>query len=335
MYELLGINVFLAILLTINAIATLIAAGVGRLARGLLRRCSARTHAELLFVLRIGPPVLAILAIVAFVVPSYLFYEPHTTKEFVSKKLATLAILSAVGVGLAIWRGIRSWYATRSLLKEWLALATPITITNAGIAAFRLPYGFPIIAVVGTLRPRLFIAEHVLQTLSEEELLAAIAHECGHLAAHDNFKRSLLRASRAALLIIPCGRWLDQAWAEASECAADEYAAQTSSTVALNLASALVRIARLVPEGERQLMPSGVSNFLGGEETRGVKSRVNRLIELASSDPMLRMGDSHVAKLVRWIPLTLIVPTLILLNSHSQVLVGVHSVIERVVSFLS
>ena len=98
--------------------------------------------------------------------------------------------------------------------------------------------------MVGAIRPRLFIADHVLESLSEEELAAAIAHEYGHLAAHDNFKRSVMRVSRAALLLIPCGRSLDRAWSEASESAADEYAAQQSSLVALNLASALVRIAQ-------------------------------------------------------------------------------------------
>ena len=60
----------------------------------------------------------------------------------------------------------------------------------------------------------------------------------------DNFKRSVMRVSRAALLLIPCGRSLDRAWSEASESAADEHAAQQSSFVALNLASALVRIAQ-------------------------------------------------------------------------------------------
>src|SRR4029450_14079157 len=109
MYEFLGITLVLAFLLTINATATLIAAGVGRLCRPLLRKCSARTRAEILFVMRIGPPVLAIVAIVAFMIPSYLIYEPHATDETVSWKLGTLAALSAIGVGLAISRGLRSW----------------------------------------------------------------------------------------------------------------------------------------------------------------------------------------------------------------------------------
>ena len=90
-----------------------------------------------------------------------------------------------------------------------------------------------------------------------------------------------MRVSRAALLIIPCGRSLDRAWSDASESAADEHAAQKSSQVALNLASALVRIARMIPKGQRQIMPAAVSAFLvGSENSPGVKVRVKRLVEL-------------------------------------------------------
>src|SRR6185503_20584991 len=124
MYTFLGITLVLALLLTINATATMLAAGFGRLFRPLLRRSSARTRAEIIFVMRIGPPVLAIIAVVVFMIPSYLAYEPHATGESVSWKLGLLAALSAIGVGLAISRGIRTWLATRRLLKEWLASST-------------------------------------------------------------------------------------------------------------------------------------------------------------------------------------------------------------------
>src|ERR1051325_735672 len=115
MYAFLGITLVLALLLTINATATLMAAGFGRVCKPLLRKCSARTRAEILFVMRIGPRVLAIIAIAAFMIPSYLVYEPHASGESVSWKLGLLAGLSAIGVGLAIGRGIRSGLRTRAL----------------------------------------------------------------------------------------------------------------------------------------------------------------------------------------------------------------------------
>ena len=336
MYTFLGITLVLALLLTINATATMVAAGVGRLCKPLLWKCSARTRAEILFVMRIGPPVIAIVAIAAFMIPSYLAYEPHATEEVVSFKLGALATLSAIGVGLAISRGLRSWLATRSLLKNWLASSTPIELETISVPTFVLQHSFPIIAVVGAIRPRLFIASHVLESLSEEELGATIAHEYGHLAAGDNFKRSVMRVSRAALLLIPCGRSLDRAWSEASESAADEHAAQQSSLVALNLASALVRIARMIPKGQRQIMPAAVSAFLvGGEDTQGVKVRVKRLVELAAADPRLLVSNASLVRFVPWLVLSLIVVIGVTIESRPQVLAAVHRFVEHVVVVLS
>jgi Zn-dependent protease with chaperone function len=336
MYTFLGITLVLALLLTINATATVAAAGLGRASKRLLGQCSARTRAEILFVMRIGPPTIAIVAIVAFMIPSYLIYEPHKTEEFVSWKLGMLAAMSAVGVALAIWRGIRSWTATRSLLREWLASSVPVQLDAINVPTFVLRHSFPIIAVVGAIRPRLFIADQVFESLSKEELAAAIAHEYGHLAAHDNFKRSVMRISRAALLLIPCGRSLDRAWSDASESAADEHAAQRSSLVALNLASALVRIAKMIPKGQQQIMPASVSAFLAGnDDTPRVKVRVRRLVELAATDPQSLVSSARMVRLMPWFVLSALVVVSVTIESRPQVLAAVHAFVEQVVRFLS
>jgi Zn-dependent protease with chaperone function len=335
MYEFLGITLVLALLLAINATATLAAAGTARACKRVLWKWSARTRAEILFVMRIGPPVIAIVAIAAFMIPSYLTYEPYATKETVGWKLGALAAISAIGVGLAIARGVRSWVATRSLAKQWLNASTPFHLDGITVPTFVLQHSFPIIAVVGAIRPRLFIASHVLESLSEEELAAAIAHEYGHLAAQDNFKRSVMRISRAALLILPCGRWLDRAWSEASESAADEHAAQQSSKVALDLASALVRIARMIPSGHRQTLPAAVSGFLVERDAPGVKVRVNRLVELAGTDPRFLVSSAPLVRFVPWLVLTVVVVISVSIESRPQVLAAVHQFVEHVVAFLS
>jgi Zn-dependent protease with chaperone function len=334
MYELLGISLVLAALLTINAFASLLAAAGWRLLKRPARTLSARTRAEILFLIRVGPPALALIAVAAFLVPSFLTYEPYSTTEVVSKKLAVLAIVSAAGVMFALWRGISSWWVTQKLLRKWLATADRIHLSRISIPTFRITHPFPIIAVVGTLSPRLFIAEHVLHTLSEEELTAAIAHECGHLAARDNLKRSLLRACRDALMIVPCGRSLDRAWAETAECAADEHAAQKSAGTALDLASALVKIAKLIPAGAHASMP--IAAFLvGNEEPQGVKARVRRLLEIASTAERPRISHSRVTKILSLTSLSLLFLLGGLFASNSHVLITVHSLIERVVRVLS
>jgi Zn-dependent protease with chaperone function len=333
-YELLGISLVLAALLTINALASLAVAGCWRFLEPLLENRSARCRAEVLFGMRVSPPLLALLAIALFLVPSYVGYEPHATSEIVSKKLAALAMLSAIGVMLATWKAARSWFATRSLLREWLSGANQITLDGVNIPTFRIANSFPIIAVVGTFRPRLFIAERVLETLNDEELTAAIAHEGGHLYAHDNCKRSLLRACRDVLMIVPCGRLLDRAWAEAAESAADEHAAQTSAETALNLASALVKIAKMVPPGARAAVP--VAAFLVGiEETRGVKARVRRLLEIASNGSLGRVSDDALARIIPTAIVSGVFLLALAIANNPRVLLSVHGMVERAVKILS
>jgi Zn-dependent protease with chaperone function len=333
-YELLGISLVLASLLTINALASLAASVCSTLLRRLLQNRSARTRAEILFVLRVSPAVLALISVSLFLVPSYVGYEPYGTSEVVSKKLAALAILSAIGVAFALSRAFRSWFATRKLLQEWLSSAVKIELSGTGMPTFRIPNSFPIIAVVGTFKPRLFIAEHVLETLSPEELMAAIAHEGGHVRAQDNLKRSLLRACSDALMIVPCGRSLDRAWAEAAESAADEHAAQQSPETALNLASALVKIAKMVPVGARAAVP--LAAFLvGAEETRGVKARVRRLLEIASHGYLRRIRPHTFSGIVPAAWFCGLVVLAVMLATNPVVLVTIHAAIERAVKLLS
>lgn len=334
MYELLGICLVLASLLSANALASLAMAACSPLLRRPLQGRSARTRAQILFALRVAPAVLALLSVGLFLVPSYVGYEPYGTSEIVSKKLAALAILSSLGVTLAFWRALRSWFATRRLLQAWLASAIRIQISGTSIPTFRISNSFPIIAVVGTFMPRLFIAESVLETLTQEELNAAIAHEAGHLYAHDNLKRSLLRACRDALMIVPCGRSLDRAWAEAAESAADEHAAQQSVEAALSLASALVKIAKMVPVGARAAVP--VAAFLVGvEETRGVKARVRRLLEIASHGYLRRAPNRTLARMLTAGSLCGVLLLAVVIAANPIVLVTVHRAIEHAVKLLS
>ena len=335
MYELLGISLLLGALLTLNALAALLAGVVWRLAEPSLRRVSARLRAEILFTLRISAPAIAIIAVAVLFVPSFIRHEPYGTAEVVSLKMATLAILSAAGMALAVSRALRSWFATRKLLRDWLANATPIELKHVSTPAFSIPHQFPIVAVVGTIRPRLFIAERVMQSLTRDELMASIAHESGHLNARDNLKRSLLRACRDLLMLIPSGRSLDRAWAEAAECAADDYAANEGGKTALDLASALVKIARMIPARRPAAMPLAVF-LIGIEESRGVKARIRRLVDLASSAENQRR--SVASPVVRILPAIAVVSLLTIglaVASHPPVLLNVHLLIEHVVYVLS
>ena len=333
MYQLLGICLALTALLAVNALASLGTALAWKVFRARCSTLSARTRAELLFGMRALPPVSALLCVGFFLIPAYVNYEPIETGEVVSKKLAALAILSAAGLTLACWRVCRSWLATRALLHSWLSASEPVEVPGIEVPAFRLQHRFPIIAVVGTVRPRLFIAEQVLRALNPDELTAAIAHEHGHLSARDNLKRSTLRACRNALFIVPFGRSLDRAWADAAEAAADEHAASINPESALNLASALVKIAKMVPAGARATVPLA-AYLVGAEESQGVKTRIRRLIEIGSAGFHAPAPNAFLSRII---PLSVLCATVlcaVVVAGHPRVLLAVHILIEHTVDFL-
>jgi Zn-dependent protease with chaperone function len=332
MFELLGISLLLASLLIFNSLASVATVGLWRLLGRQIRLSPATARARLLFTLRVVPALLSIVVVMFLLVPSYLAYEPRHTNENVSFKLGLLAFLSAVGLALAIVRSCAAWRATARLTADWLRHSDRITLAGINIETFRFDHAFPVIAIVGVLRPRLFLASHVLELLTPEEIAASVAHENSHLSARDNLKRGLLRACRDALLIIPSGRSLDRAWSEAAEEAADESAARRAQDVALDLASALVKIARNIPSGARPSMPAGVF-LVGDEEASGIKIRVRRLMELAAGQS--QTSDQEIfPKLLFWTLSAALLSFLVIVVSAPVIFSSVHAFLEHVVFIL-
>ena len=337
MFELLGVSLLLAALLTFNSCASVVTAGLWRLLGQKTLRYSAMARARILFALRVVPALLAIMVVIFLLVPSYLAYEPRQTNEGVSFKLGLLAFLSAVGLSLALGRGVAAWRATARLTADWLRHAERITLDGITIETYSIEHSFPVIAIVGILRPRLFVASQVLRLLTAEEIAAAVAHENSHLAARDNLKRGVLRACRDALLIIPSGRSLDRSWSEAAEEAADESAARRGRGLALDLASALVKIARNVPSGARPTMPAGVfligEERAGDEEVSGIKIRVRRLMALAGgcSQPSIQQVSP---RLLFCLFSGLLLSFVVIIANAPLIFSSVHSLIEQAVFML-
>ena len=334
MFELLGLALLLAALLTFNSIASLVIAGLWRVAGRATDHWTAAARARLLFSLRTLPAVLAVLFVALLLAPAYIIHEPRHAAESVSLKLGLLAFLSAAGLIVSLVRGIATHRATQKLTSDWLRYGTPIQLAGINIDAYQIHHTFPLIGIVGFLRPRLFIASQVLELLTPAEISAAIAHENGHLTARDNLKRGLMRACRDALLIIPSGRLLDKSWSEASEEAADENAARQGNVVALDLASALVKIARVIPPGARPTMPAGV--FLLGDEkqTKGIKSRVGRLIALAATERGTGSRHDVLANLFAWGPASMLLVGFGITATNPYLLSRVHYLIEHAVFVL-
>jgi Zn-dependent protease with chaperone function len=334
-YELIGISLALAVLLALNALVSLVDDIVWRVTGPHTSGWRAETRARFLFALRVFPPALAAAFVFALLVPAYVLTEPSNTGETVGLKLFLIAAVSAAGLLLALWRIASTLVATRRLAREWLRRAEPVEVEGVSIPAHRIRHEFPVIAVVGVFRPRLFIASKVFDALSAGELAAALAHERSHVRARDNFKRATLRASQDALLFAPFGRALTRAWMNDCELAADESAASESPTAALDLASAIIKISRLIPEGARPLMPAGAHLLGEDEDEDSLSRRVRNLLRLATPDSRARLRTRARAERFAVLAVRLgFGAAFALVVTHPSFLRVTHAAIEQVVANL-
>ena len=269
----------LAALLALNTLASVAAATLWLVLRRRVQTWPVATRARFLFALRLSPSLAALVAVLTLFIPAYLTYEPRPADEVVNLKIAVMAAAATLGITLTGWRSLASWRATRRLVTDWLIRAEKLTIDGLNLPAFRFPHSFPVLAVVGISRPRLFIADCVMEALDEHELAAALAHEAAHLDACDHLKLGLLRACRDVFALLPGRQAIERAWAIEAEAAADEHAARAGKVTALNLAAALIKVARLTPAASKLMLPAGA--YLIGEQEGGIERRVQRLLELA------------------------------------------------------
>lgn len=337
MYLLLGTCLALSALLAFNAFASALAGLLWHVLAPRAAHKPAAFRARLLFALRVTPPALAAAIVFALVLPAYILHEPHDTEEEVGAKLLLLSALSAGGVLWAFWRVARTWVATRRLVRDWVRHAEPFAAEGVHVPAYRIRHRFPVIAVIGVLRPRLFIASQLFDALTDGELASALAHERGHVEARDNLKRALLQAGQDALLpLAPLGRSLRREWQRESELAADEFAASDGPAAALDLASALVKISKLIPAGATPTLPAGAHLLGGGGEDDGLSQRVRALLRLASSPEAerapKRLRAPRALRAALCVSLCAAVAPLL---THPEVLRATHAAIEHVVEHLS
>lgn len=331
-YYLLASCLALAVFFSVNVLGSLIVTVVWVGLRDRGRRWTAAARAKALFCLRVLPPACALTFVAVLLLPAYLIYEPHPAPESVGYTLLAFALCSAFTIALAFFRAVASWRATRRLRAAWLRRAEPVSLGGVAIPAYVLRHPTPVIAVVGVLRPTLFIAGQVLDSLTREELEVALTHEKGHLVARDTLRRAVLNFCRDLTVLIAGARTLDRAWAEESERAADEYAARAGSIVALDLAAALIKIARLMPANVKSVVPAGAYLLEGGGD--GVAGRVRRLTELASARATLGGAESRLSKAALAAGLCGFAALPVLITDW-QVLATVHALTEQVVKLLA
>lgn len=331
MYFLIGISLLFAFLFAIDVAASLMAMLGWRLLANAASRWGARTRVNLIFLLRVFPLVAATIFISAVVLPAFLLYEPIATDETVGLKLTLISLVSAFGIVAAFGRVFAGWWRTKRLIGEWMSLSEPVEIDGVTIPAFRMRHPFPIIAVVGVLRPKMFVAEQILSELDEAELAASIAHERGHISNHDNLKRIAMRIC-GDFLVLPLGKTLDRAWAVAAESAADEYAAHLGGgRCALDLASALIKVGRITPNEKALPMPVGA--YLLGSEDQPLAARVDRLLRLADRADTLGGTANSMHNSIWLVPILTLI-AILSLTLNTNFLSAVHTFSEQLLAAL-
>ena len=185
----------------------------------------------LLFSIRVFPVALGLATTLGLALPSFLLLEPKRSVEAPEPYLIVLASLALAILVFLSMRCAKFLFRSRKTVKKWMQTSE------------RLPISASVIAVAGILRPKVFAGKAALATLTAEELLAAIAHELGHMHSLDNLKQFVLKFTRLPSFFVSLGK-IDAAWSAAAELVADANALRYG-TSPLELSSAIVKVGRL------------------------------------------------------------------------------------------
>jgi len=225
-----------------------------------------RMAAADLLALRLLPVAGALLFAVTVVLPAFLSYEPHRDREAIGPLLLILAAFALFTLGHGIWRGWSAWTTARSLLQIY-GPAKRCVVEN-GCRVKVVDIAEPIIGVIGGWRPQVVTAECVISACSRDEFRQVVAHEAAHVCARDNLKLLLLIACPDVLAWTALGALLTERWRTEAEFAADQRATGDDPRKRVELASALIKVARLFDSDPRARHTLTMSIALDDVENR-------------------------------------------------------------------
>jgi beta-lactamase regulating signal transducer with metallopeptidase domain len=236
-----------------------------------LRDCahlfSAQRHADGLFMLRTLPVFLSTLLTATFVVPSFLILEPRSIEEQIGGVPMALALLGFAMVVFGFMKSGLAMQRAARRIKVWTSGARRME-RGTPFSLLQMSGDVPAMTVAGIMRPKLLISKTAALLLNEREVHAALNHELAHVRRRDNLRKLLLQFAA-----FPGMHALEAAWLEATEIAADD-SAVSSAGEALELASALIKMSRLVP----LLPPAELTTSLVHSPASLVDARVKRLV---------------------------------------------------------
>jgi Zn-dependent protease with chaperone function len=233
--------VFGALLIALDAL--LLLATPWLLAR--LSRIPAEGRTDFILLVRSLPVGLAAALTMLVFLPGWWRYEPPDSGETASVLLLTLAAFSVLPMTLGLYRAVRMFVRTRDRLLFWQGRGRCAARAGGSFHVVEVRSADLALCVGGYLRPTIYASTEVVQSLEPEELEAALAHEVSHARRRDPLRLLWLASCPDFLQLFRLDRPWRLAFSSASEFAADAGASHGSPEVALDLASALLKVARL------------------------------------------------------------------------------------------
>jgi beta-lactamase regulating signal transducer with metallopeptidase domain len=229
----------------VNAVAGSLISFASRAAVRMAESMRARSAARFLLAVRLLPAALGIAAVLTLCVPSYLWLEPQASPERIGWICLALALLGAAGWFVSIARVTRALTFSMRFKRAWEQTGCETLLRGESAKAMIVEKDAPLLALAGVFRPRLFVSQAVLRSLSAEELDMALQHENAHRMSRDNLKRLFLLLAPTPIPLLRSFSSIEQCWKKLSEWAADDEAVRGDSHRALSLAAALLRVARM------------------------------------------------------------------------------------------
>ncbi|MBX7184084.1 MAG: M56 family metallopeptidase [Vicinamibacteria bacterium] len=243
-----------------------------------LARAAAGQRTEAILLIRSAPVVLAAFVTAFVFLPAWWIHEPPNTGETPSALLLGLASLAALPLLQGLYRGLRMFVKTRDRLLLWRGRGRNTSQVEAPFEVLEVTSEDLALCVGGYLKPTIYASADVMRHLEPEEFRAALAHEVSHARRRDPLRLLWLGSCPDFLQLFRLdGPWR-RAFSRACEFAADAGASRGNPEVALDLASALLKVARLRtfrPLNAEALADVAVSSAYSSRED--LKARVEAL----------------------------------------------------------
>ncbi len=215
----------------------------------------------------------------------------HITSDIASLSVVMLAgsaitvtTISALASVLLHRRTADAWTPVSGVARRRVASACRATGIDVRTVVFS--HDEAIACSRGVAAPSIWISDSAVAQLTDDELVAVLAHEHHHCVRRDPAKRQLLEVLSRALFAFPVVREATNAFRRCAEFAADDAAvratsARTTAAALLRFASAPSQTAVLVQFGSNTTVGERVQRLIG-ESTRPA-ARDRRAVTITTS----------------------------------------------------